>query len=77
MTDQPVRPGQIWADQDKRSDGRKIRIETVDDTHATVVPVTITPQGAVALQPGRATRIRLDRLRPTTTGYQLVREAAE
>ncbi|WBP89504.1 hypothetical protein [Kitasatospora cathayae] len=75
MTDRIIRPGQIWADNDKRGYGRKIRVEAVDATHATVVPVAVTPQGAVTLLPGRQTRIRLDRLRPTSTGYRLVRDA--
>jgi hypothetical protein len=62
-----VRPGQIWADNDKRSNGRELRIERVDD------------QYAYAVSPGRGgrfqqTRIRLDRFRPTSTGYRLVQD---
>ncbi|MDH6116871.1 hypothetical protein ABH930_000290 [Kitasatospora sp. GAS204A] len=69
-----VRPGQIWQDNDPRTHGRQLRIETVDTTHATAVPVAVTPQGAVALLPGRATRIRVDRFRPTSTGYRLIQD---
>jgi hypothetical protein len=69
-----VRPGQIWADNDKRSEGRHIRVLEVDDTHATVVQVDI--RGMVDSRTRqRQTRIRLDRFRPTSTGYRLVQDA--
>ncbi|GAA1977228.1 hypothetical protein [Kitasatospora viridis] len=73
-----VKPGQIWADNDKRFPGRHLRVEEIDATHATVRPVTLTPQGAVAPFAGRRpTRIRLDRFVPTSTGYRLVRGVDE
>ena len=70
-----VRPGQVWADNDKRSAGRQVRIVEVDATHALVelhIPRGIGDDHA---KPGRRTRIRLDRFRPTTTGYRLVEDA--
>jgi hypothetical protein len=66
--------GQIWQDNDPRSYGRYLKITAVDDTHATVRQVALTPQGATVVRPGaRTTRVRLDRFRPTSTGYRYVR----
>jgi len=67
-----VRVGQIWADNDKRSRGRKVRVVEVGETHATVEEVVTGWTG----RPPRRTRIRLDRFRPTSTGYRLVSEGA-
>lgn len=65
-----VKPGQIWADNDWRSSGRTVRVIEVDATHATVEVVT---NGRMTYtKPGRRSRIRLDRFRPTSTGYRLV-----
>lgn len=66
-----VRPGQIWADNDKRSKGHSIRVIAVDDTHATVADV------ADSRPRPRQTRIRLTRFRPTSTRYRLVRDVEE
>lgn len=67
-----VRPGQVWADCDPRSTGRHVRVEAVDGSHATVVQCD--PHGRVHddRKPARRTRIRVDRFRPTRTGYRLV-----
>ena len=66
MTRHTVRPGQIWADNDKRSAGRQVEIVRIDTTHAVVL----------AAGTRRETRIRLDRFRPTSTGYRLVKDVA-
>lgn len=68
-----VQPGQIWADNDPRSTGRHIRVLTVDETHADVEQHL--PRRHSPAKPSRTTRIRLDRFRPTSTGYRLVRNA--
>lgn len=72
MANEEVRVGQVWADNDKRSTNRKVRVISIELGSALVEPVTVTPQGAVARVPGRPTRIRLDRFRPTATGYRLI-----
>lgn len=78
MSEQPaVRPGQVWADNDKRSAGRQVRVVSVDDTHATVVLHAVRPGGHQQAQLGRKTRVRLDRFRPTPTGYRLVSDVDE
>jgi hypothetical protein len=75
VTDQPeVKPGQIWADNDKRSKGRRIRVLEVGQYHAIVRDADATPG---AWPPGRKTRIRLDRFKPTSTGYRLVQDASK
>lgn len=55
-----VKIGQVWRDCDPRSDGRRVTVVEVGPTHATVTCA------------GRKTRIRLDRFKPGSTGYQLV-----
>lgn len=74
VTDTPTPAvGQIWQDNDPRGYGRKIRIVEIDATHATVVEITVPRKaGHLHAKPGRHTRIRLDRFRPTSTGYRYV-----
>lgn len=81
MTGQPqVRVGQVWADNDWRCAGRHVRVVEIDATHATVELCDQRGRPASGheaqqkAQPGRRTRIRLDRFRPTSTGYRLVRD---
>ena len=65
--------GQIWQDNDKRADNRLIWIERTDTTHAHVRQVALTADGKPVPLPGvRRTRIRLDRFRPTATGYRYI-----
>ncbi|MFI8459040.1 hypothetical protein [Kitasatospora sp. NPDC085464] len=59
-----VEVGQVWQDVSSRSGGRRLRVDAVDATHATLQPVAVTPQNAVVALPQRATRIRLDRFEP-------------
>ncbi|GAA3217920.1 hypothetical protein ACFP63_08835 [Oerskovia jenensis] len=66
MTVHTVRPGQIWADNDKRSAGRRVTVLSVGQTHALVETSLL-----------RRTSIRLDRFRPTSTGYRLVKDVTE
>lgn len=67
--------GQIWADNDPRSEGRTLLIEWTDGTHATVRPVALTAEGQPVPLPGtRQSRIRLNRFRPTSTGYRYLGE---
>lgn len=70
---QPVQPGQVWADNDPRANGRRVRIVSVDATHATV-EVTAGRWGS-APTVGRTSRISLGRFKPTSTGYRLVTNA--
>lgn len=67
--------GQVWQDNDPRSYGRRLRIVEIDGTHAVCVLVTAR-QPVSSAKPGRRTRIRLDRFRPTSTGYRYVGEAS-
>lgn len=64
MTETPtVRPGQVWADLDKRSPGRTVRVDRVDGEYAYVTDSN-----------GRRTRIRISRMRPASNGYKLINE---
>ncbi|WP_416477039.1 hypothetical protein [Streptomyces sp. LKA04] len=74
MTETPTPAvGQIWQDNDPRSDGRRLLIEWIDDTHAKVRQVALTADGHPVPLPGvRQSRIRLDRFRPTSTGYRYI-----
>ena len=68
---QPVRIGQVWEDNDPRhalsGPPRRFRVIGLSATHATCHPLK--------LRRGQRYwhRIRLDRFRPTNTGYRLVR----
>lgn len=78
-----VRPGQVWADNDKRSAGRHVMVIAIEpgrpaEPHRTAVPakaavVLCTANGNKI--DSRVTRIRVDRFRPTSTGYRLVKDA--
>ncbi len=67
MNPHNVRVGQVWEDNDWRGYGRKVRVLAIDGRHAIV--------GAGVNGDGRRARIRLDRFRPTSTGYKLWKES--
>lgn len=81
--------GQIWADNDKRAIGRKIRIDKIEGgtAHCTVVSDRDIPEAEREryrhdrpegwTSVGRSTRISLKRLRPIATGYRLTTESAQ
>jgi hypothetical protein len=75
MTETTVEPGQIWADNDWRADGREVRVISTDATHADVEVVAVRNASGDRSEPGRPSRICLDRFRPTSTGYRLVQYA--
>ncbi len=74
--------GQAWLDNDTRAQGRKIRVLSISDGYATCeiiadraepVPVRgkwnyTRPAGFTPV--GRTTKIRVDRFKPTSTGYR-------
>jgi hypothetical protein len=81
-----VRIGQVWADNDKRGYGRRVRVIAIEPAqpggpHKNPVPARAVVELVDArknwpdTKPGRRTRIRLDRFRPTSTGYRLVSDA--
>lgn len=73
MNDTPTPAvGQIWQDNDPRGHGRQIRIVEITGTHALVELHVPRGVGHLRAKPGRRTRIRLDRFRPTSTGYRYV-----
>lgn len=69
----PPAVGQVWKDNDKRVPYRHLLVTAVDATHVTAVEVTYNAkQGRVLGLSGRTTRLRINRLRPTSTGYVYV-----
>lgn len=68
--------GQVWQDADPRAAGRRVRIVAIDGDRAVCALVVPRAGDVLAAKPGRRTRIRLDRFRPTRTGYQFVGEAS-
>lgn len=79
MIAQTVQIGQIWQDNDPRINPRRrlLRITEVTDSAAHAITWYETQQdGAwVRTSAERPTRVRLDRLKPTSTGYRLIAEA--
>ena len=59
--------GQVWADNDQRSNGRLIKIIRIKGEYALVVSSFDQFRWSV-----RETRIHLNRFNPTVTGYRLV-----
>lgn len=82
-----VRTGQVWADNDIRSKGRTVKVESVDGEHAVCVVLTNTDDQQDVLdrypgqriqgytdRRGRSTRIAVRRLLAGgSRGYRLVR----
>lgn len=67
-----VRPGQVWADNDPRSAGRTLQVVAVGKNSARCVVLTPVTGGATGA--GRTTMIALDRFRPVSNGYRLIRD---
>lgn len=77
MTDLPeVKPGQVWADNDPRSQPRKIQVLRVEGRFAYVRTHTFSAHAAAYPGAGRKeTRIQLVRFNPNRmTGYTLIGE---
>ena len=58
-----LKVGQVWREMDKRVTNRRVRIIEIGPTHAVVANVH---------QPSLVTRIRIDRFKPGSTGFELV-----
>ncbi len=87
MPDLPdVRPGQVWADNDWRQAGRTLRVvDLVHDSlrggELTAVLEVLTDRSPTRNYPaglsqvGKRVRVRVRRMRPTSTGFRLLTEA--
>ena len=62
-----VRVGQVWESCDKREKGRRSIVERIEGNKAVVRGWSM---GNIS---GPERRIRLDRFRPISTGYRLIR----
>jgi hypothetical protein len=65
-----VKVGQVWADNDKRSEGRHVRVVAIERLHRRAVVRRCSSTGEFT--GAQVTRIRLERFKPTSTGYRLV-----
>lgn len=68
-----IRQGQIWEDADPRSEGRTIRIDSVDGRYAYCE--VLTAAGGTVPKVRRA-RVLIDRLHANRTGYRLIEDPA-
>ena len=84
-----VKPGQIWADNDWRSAGRTLRVERIEGDKAVCVILTNADKAQKNIDQaqgkpgyyadfkdtrGKTTRLSVSRMRPTSTGYRLIRD---
>jgi hypothetical protein len=89
-----VRVGQVWADNDKRAAGRKVKVLRLssvfehpklgryqrDYSRKVAVPMAeceVVTERHAGSATGRHVRIRVERMKPTTTGYRLIQDAPE
>ena len=63
--------GQVWADNDPRAEGRTVRIDRIEGRFVWATVITDRPETLVSTV-GRKTRIAIQRLKPTRSGYRLV-----
>jgi hypothetical protein len=80
-TEHHVRPGQVWADNDARSEGRTLRVERIEirtfgelvgDVPLAVCTVLTPPDNYPQGRVGKQVTIRVSRMRSTSNGYRLV-----
>jgi hypothetical protein len=69
IENQTVKVGQVWKDRDWRMNNRRIKVERVDEKYAYC--------SAVSYPSGRTIRIRLDRFKATSQGYDLIEEGGK
>ena len=80
MSDIEVRPGQVWADNDPRSEGRTLRVDSIEGSKAVCTVLTNSDNTDLSSpwqrdMRGKQTRVSLVRFRPTSTGYRLLTDA--
>jgi hypothetical protein len=68
-----VKIGQLWTDNDPRYDGqRSITVVKINGITATCKVISNLNASV-----GKIVKIRLDRFKPTKTGYTLIKEGGE
>lgn len=69
----PVRPGQVWKDNDKRMSERFVRVLRIEGDKAICVRCGRgIGSGFHDIGMARSTKISIRRFKPTSTGYILV-----
>lgn len=74
MTQPEIKVGSIWADDDPRQAGRRLKVIAVDGDQVVCV-VTAVARNVSETRIGTSTRIRRNRFRPGSSGYRLVEQA--
>jgi hypothetical protein len=69
-----VKVGQIWKDNDKRTVNRYVVVRKIEDGCA--ICIRCNADGLIVSQTTHLTSIRLDRFRPTSTGYIIFKQPA-
>ena len=81
MTARPieVRVGQVWQDWDVRyrESGSYQRFGTVIEVDETHCRLRWDTRGTHAFSSGHTSRVKLSRMKPTSTGYRLVKDVPE
>ncbi|MEU2106451.1 hypothetical protein [Nocardia sp. NPDC019255] len=74
-----IRVGQVWADNDPRCQGRRtLRVVALQSTRIPyAVCEILTGWNGNPPERKRRTRLQVDRMHPTSTGYRLVSEGGE
>lgn len=76
-----IRPGQVWQDNDRRAVGQYLRYVKIIDVRKdhVLVEAVRTPQfpSGERVGVGKTRKIRIDRMRPTSTGYRLVAQSLD
>ncbi|WP_280448420.1 hypothetical protein [Nocardia brasiliensis] len=68
-----IEVGQVWADNDRRSEGRTMRVVAIEMGYIRrAVCELLTDVGGLEPSRPRTVRIKVDRMHPTSTGYLLV-----
>lgn len=86
MTTPNVQVGQVWADNDPRSAGRHVKVVGWADfppgqtTNPRKAEVSLCTSDGQVIRDGRGretrTRITISRLRPTSSGYRLIKDVS-
>jgi hypothetical protein len=71
-----VEPGQVYADNDPRSEGRTLRVDRIEGAYAicTVLTDRVMHDENWVSQIGRPTKIKVRRLYPNARGYRRLEE---
>lgn len=65
-----IKPGQIWADDDPRNQGRLLEVVSIGETHVQLRETV----DRVGNPSDRLSKVQIRRMKPGSTGYRLVQD---